>query len=565
MSTIETHVPAVQIKVKGAPFDPGLDHLIELRLQQSLILPDTFTARFTDPELELMKKTFEIGDAVELSFCSSDGRTLQKVFDGEITSLEPEFGRQIILAIRGYDRSHRMNREKKSATYPDMTPTQIVKKIASKHGFAVKAEETGPQPTPKFMEQKNETDWECIVRLARLYDFEVTVEAKTLNFRKAGKGVGEPVKCYYGPQDPKSMERPRLLDFYPRVTGMQQAKEVIVRSWDPVKKATIEGKAKAQVDGIGISRDKVVKALGGGSVTITDARVMSVGEANKLAAAAAQHGGEAFKEGVGTTEGDPRIRAGSDVQVEGLGPRFSGKYHVTSVTHVFGSGGYRTKFTSSGRAPRTLIDLMSPASKNAPDGLFVAIVTNNEDPDKMGRVRIKFPGLDNLEGWWARIATVHAGKDRGLLMLPKVGDEVLVGFENGDLRKPYILGSLFNGKDTPGEMVDKDGSFWLKSDKFIEIRSKDNVTLKTDKDMTVEIKGNSNEKVAKTLTVKVDQNEEIKVGQAFKLEAGTELTLKCGGAQIKLSASGQIEIKGTMVTVQGSGPLTLKGATVAIN
>ncbi len=556
MSTIETHVPAVQIKVKGAPFDPEMNHLIELRLQQSLLLPDTFMARFTDPELELVKDKFDIGDPVELSFCSADGRKLQKVFDGEITSLEPEFGREVVLTIRGYDRSHRMNREKRSATYPNMTPSQIVKKVAQAHGLSPKVEETGPSPVPKFMEQKNETDWEWIVRLARLFDFEVIVEARTLHFRKAGKGVGEPVKCYYGPRDPRSMERPRLLEFYPRVTGMQQAKEVVVRSWDPVKKATIEGKASARVDGIGISRDKVVKALGGGSVTITDARVTSVAEAKALAAAAAQHAAEAFKEAVGTTEGDPRIRAGSDVQVEGLGPRFSGKYHVTAVTHVF-SGSYRTKFTVAGRAPRTLIDLMSTASKNTSDGLFVALVTNNDDPEKLGRVRVKFPGLDNLEGWWARIATVHAGKDRGLLMLPKVGDEVLVGFENGDLRKPYVLGSLFNGKDTPGEMVDKDGSFWLKSDKFIEVRSKDNITIKTDKDMTVEVKGESNEKVDKNLTVKA--------GQAIKIEAGTELTLKCGGAQIKLSASGQIEIKGTMVTVQGSGPLTLKGATVAIN
>jgi uncharacterized protein involved in type VI secretion and phage assembly len=564
MSPIETHVPAVQIKVKGVPFDPELNHLIELRLQQSLVLPDTFAARFTDPKLELVKKTFDIGDPVELSFCSADGRTLQKVFDGEITSLEPEFGRQVVLAIRGYDRSHRMNREKRSETFPDMTATQIVQKIASKHGLSVKAEETGPSPPPKFMEQKNETDWQWIVRLATMNDFEVLVEGRELTFRKAGKDTGGPVKCYYGPRDPGSQERPRLLDFHPRVTGIQQAKEVIVRSWDPAKKTKIEAKATPRIVEIGIHRADVVKKLGGGSVTIVDAPVTSVGEARKLAEAAAQHAAEAFREATGTTEGDPRIKAGSDLQIEGLGPRFSGKYHVSAVTHIF-SGSYRTKFTVAGRAPRTLLDLMTPASKKSLEGLVVAIVTNNEDPDKLGRVRVKFPGLNDLEGWWARIATVHAGKDRGLLMLPKVGDEVLVGFENGDLRKPYVLGSLFNGKDTPGEMVDKDGSFWLKSDKFIEVRSKDNVTVKTDKDMTVEIKGDANEKVAKTLTVKVDQNEEIKVGQSFKLEAGTELTLKCGGAQIKLSASGQIEIKGTMVTVQGSGPLTLKGATVAIN
>ena len=556
MNTVETHVPAVGIKVNGAPFDEDLNHLIELRLQQSLLLPDTFMARFTDPKRELVATQFAIGEPVELSFCSSDGRRLQKVFDGEITSLEPEFGSEVVLVIRGYDRSHRMNREKRSATYPDMTPSQIVKKLAAQHKLTARTEETGPSPPPKFMEQKNETDWEWIVRLATLYDFEVVVDGKTLHFRKAGKDVAPPIKCYYGPRDPHSQERPRLLEFYPRVTGIQQAKEVIVRSWDPAKKEPIVAKASAKVDGIGISRDQVVNALGGGSVTITDAPVTSLGEAQKLAQAAAQHTAEAFKEAVGTTEGDPRIHAGSDLQLEGLGKRFSGKYHVSAVTHVF-SGTYRTKFTVAGRAPRTLLDLMSPAGKRRNESLVVGLVTNNQDPERLGRVRVKVPGLDGLEGWWARIATVHAGKDRGLLMLPTVGDEVLVGFENGDLRKPYVIGSLYNGKDTPGEMVDKDGSFWLKSDKFIEVRAKDNITIKTDKALTVEVKGESKQTVDRDVTVKA--------GQAIKLEAGSVMDLKCGGAQIKLSASGQIEIKGTVVTVQGSGPLTLKGATVAIN
>ena len=565
MSTVETHVPAVEIKIKGAPFDPELNNLVELRLQQSLLLPDTFTARFTDPERKLVARTFEIGDPVELSFCSADGRRLQKLFQGEITSLEPEFGREVVLTIRGYDRSHRLNREKRSATYPDMTASQIVKKIAGRNSLTPKVEETGPSPPPKFTKQNNETDWELLVRLAQLYDFEVLVDGRDLHFRKAGKGAGRPaVECFYGPSDQHSQQRPRLLEFYPRVTGMQQATEVIVRSWDPAKKTKIEAKAKPQIDGIGIHRAKVVKALGGGTITIPDAQVTSMGEARKLAEAVAQHAGEAFREATGTTEGDPRIGAGTDLDVKGLGPRFSGKYHVSSATHIF-SGSYRTKFTVAGRAPRTLLDLMSPASKKKSSSIVVGLVTNNQDPDNLGRVRIKFPGLDDLEGWWARIATAHAGKDRGLLMMPKVGDEVLVGFENDDPHKPYVLGALFNGKDTPGEMVDKDGSFWLKSEKFTEVRSKDNVTIKTEKDLIVEVKGSINEKTDKNLSIKVGQSEDVSVTQSFTLEAGTELTLKCGQASIKLTKVGQVEIKGAMVTVQGSGPLTLKGATVAIN
>ena len=79
-------------------------------------------------------------------------------------------------------------------------------------------------------------------------------------------------------------------------------------------------------------------------------------------------------------------------------------------------------------------------------------MTNNDDPDNLGRVRVKYPALgDDVEGAWARIATVSAGNARGLLMLPVVGEEVLVGFEHDDTTRPYVLGSLFNGVDMPGD------------------------------------------------------------------------------------------------------------------
>ena len=197
---------------------------------------------------------------------------------------------------------------------------------------------------------------------------------------------------------------------------------------------------------------------------------------------------------------------------------------------------------------------------------MVGIVTQNKDPDKLGRVRVKFPGLDdNLEGWWARIAAVGSGKDRGQLMTPLVNDEVLIAFEGGDAHKPYVLGTLWNGKDQPGELVHEDGSYHLKSDKQIAMEALDNVTIKTAKDMTVEVKGRRAKRLTRTSRRRSTEQESVTVTQSFTLDAGTELTLKCGQATIKLTKAGQIEIKGVMVTVQGSGPLTLKGATVAIN
>src|SRR5262249_15116041 len=150
-----------------------------------------------------------------------------------------------------------------------------------------------------------------------------------------------------------------------------------------------------------------------------------------------------------------------------------------------GGKGYETYFTVSGRTPRTLLDLMTPASKNGwASSVVVGVVTQNDDPDGLGRVRVKYPSLDKeTEGWWARIASAGAGQERGLLMMPTVGDEVLVAFENGDVRRPYVLGGLWNGKAQPGELVQKDGSFALRSDEKILIGSKDEISIKGEKDL----------------------------------------------------------------------------------
>jgi uncharacterized protein involved in type VI secretion and phage assembly len=95
-------------------------------------------------------------------------------------------------------------------------------------------------------------------------------------------------------------------------------------------------------------------------------------------------------------------------------------------------------------APR---DEIAPAHDRV-YGAVVGVVSSIDDPDKLGRVRVQFPWLkEDLESRWARLVSFMAGADRGGVFRPEVGDEVLVLFEHGDLRFPYIIGGLWNGKD----------------------------------------------------------------------------------------------------------------------
>jgi uncharacterized protein involved in type VI secretion and phage assembly len=89
-------------------------------------------------------------------------------------------------------------------------------------------------------------------------------------------------------------------------------------------------------------------------------------------------------------------------------------------------------------------------------GVVVGIVTNTSDPDGHGRVKLKYPWLqDDTESPWARLVSFMGGPDRGGVFRPEVGDEVLVVFEHGDPRRPFVLGALWNGSDKmPSERGD---------------------------------------------------------------------------------------------------------------
>jgi uncharacterized protein involved in type VI secretion and phage assembly len=192
-------------------------------------------------------------------------------------------------------------------------------------------------------------------------------------------------------------------------------------------------------------------------------------------------------------------------------------------------------------------------------GVTVAVVTNNQDPDKLGRVKVRFPWLsDEDESQWARVAAPMAGKDRGVFFLPEVDDEVLVTFEHGDIRFPYVIGALWNGKDTPpadnadgknnirviksrsGHLIrlnDEDGKETIeiidKSEKnsIVIDTSKNTITMTSDKDIVLKAKG--------TLTLDADKIEAKTKGDS-KIESGGKLDVK---------ASGELNIKGSTVNI----------------
>lgn len=195
-------------------------------------------------------------------------------------------------------------------------------------------------------------------------------------------------------------------------------------------------------------------------------------------------------------------------------------------------------------------------------GVAVGIVTNNsDDPDGLGRVKVKFPWLsDSDDSFWARIATPMAGNDRGMYFVPEVDDEVLVLFEHGDVRFPYVIGSLWNGKDkAPVDNASRKNDL-----RVIKSRSGHVIKLNdAEGKETVEIVDASgkNRIVIDTAhnTITLTSGKDI----ALKAPHGT-ITLDALKVDVKSAADARIKSSGGM-TVEAGGPLVLKGAKININ
>lgn len=187
------------------------------------------------------------------------------------------------------------------------------------------------------------------------------------------------------------------------------------------------------------------------------------------------------------------------------------------------------------------------------NGIVIGTVIDLNDPEKLGRVKLKLPQYDDQESNWARVASPMAGANRGFFFRPEVSDEVLVGFENGEVRRPYVLGALWSKVDTPPPHDnDEPKNNW----RVIVTRS--GHMLKFD-----DTSGSERIEI-------VDKSKSLKItfdsaSNKIQIESSGNVEISAPQGAFKVSAqSVDIEASGTM-KLQSTGNMTVQGATVNIN
>jgi uncharacterized protein involved in type VI secretion and phage assembly len=351
-----------------------------------------------------------------------------------------------------------------------------------------------------------------------------------------------------------------LESFSVRASGLRPD-EVTINDWDPRQKLEVAQKvatAPTAASDFVAAYTKPGNKLGGKATNaMADRHVGTTDEAQLVATSL-------FDELVASTvvarghgHVNPKIVLGAVAQVQNAGPA-SGNYLISEVEHSYGRNGFQTRFTAGTNRPAGLVDTLgggTPETGFVNSGLVVGVVTNMSDPDGLGRLRVKYVGMSGAaESSWARVLTVGGGNARGVMFLPEVDDEVLVGFEGGDTRRPVVLGGLFSTKNKPP---------WKPADGENNVQTR-RITSRLGHAIEM---GDGTSPATQHVLLTLAGGHKLRLGaDRFDVEVaqGKPVLIKSGNAKFEIDASGNVTIEGQNVTIKATGALKAEGLQVDV-
>ncbi|MER7695379.1 VgrG-related protein [Streptomyces sp. NPDC096095] len=554
--------------------------LVSCVVDENVGLPDTAVLMYRDPDHTFLAKTgIGMGTPLKISVITVQDRVRERLFTGEVTAVELDTDTTgSFTVVRAFSKAHRLQRGRKVVAYRNMKTADIVRKVATGAGLACGRIEAAPV-TYKQVTQPNVSDWEFLQHLAAESGATVRVDAKgLLQFTKPEPAASAPAPSTSASRDPMVLEYGNnLLALRAVLTGADGADSVEVRGWNVDTKTRLVARQQSvRSDTVtpGMSPSTAARVFGSNSrTTITDTPYRTQAETRAVAGALAASVSAGFGEVEAVAYGNPQLRAGLPVALGNVGPAFSGRYTATAAHHVLEPDtGYRTTVIVSASPDRSLSGLATggnaPARGPRIPGLAIGVVTDirEEGKGQRGWVRLKFPWLDDtyVTDW---VRTVQwGGQGGGGVFSPEVNDEVLVGFEQGLLDSPYVLGGLYNGVDKPSphDVPLVDPTSGKVNRRSLVSRSGNRLELLDAP------RGPSGVRVAtgdKRLDVVLDEKKgEIRL--TVKARGGTRelssVTLSASGITLDAGATGDVTINGRSVTVNGKTGVTVDGGLLAV-
>jgi uncharacterized protein involved in type VI secretion and phage assembly len=589
-------VPVIKVN-SSALTDDQRGKLTSMRIDRQVGLVGRCTLRFRDFGGKVAAATgFNIGKTVTVA--STDGTT---VFSGMVTGVTYEVGGGVPeLVLVADDAGRGLLVGNSAAAYLSTNYAKVVGTVVQGAGLTTGSMATDSVSQDYILQSGSPLDFvnEACARTGNMWWIDT---AGKFNYNAFTTSNGS-LTVYLFP-DTSGTQTPALKTFSVKGTSLRPD-AVSVTSWDPSQqKAVTQANSASSVSGestlVGAAASRSSSTKSGKTLTVRESWPMTSAEATNLANSVYSEAQADAVVAKGSLDFTTSVDLTTKLTVSSGGV-VAGSYLVTAVEHRYDSNGFVTSFTAGPVRPRSMVDALAGPREAGfvMNGLVVGVVSNVVDPNNLGRVKVKYATQgDTVESNWARVLSLGGGKSRGFEFQPEVQDEVLVAFEFGDTRRPVVLGGLFSSSNTLptspsagnvdqdaknikyrrittrlGHVIEMaDGS--QPADQYIKLMLSDGKTLirlGSDKtDITLDSKtltiGNSKATITLAdsgdITIK-GKNVEFDAEGKVTAKASTDLLLS--GEKVSVDGD-QTSLSGGKMTIKSDGPMTVQGATVAIN
>jgi phage protein D/phage baseplate assembly protein gpV len=564
----DVYAPTFELHADGVRLPAAvMARCVSIAVSQRAGVPSSFTLRLHDPGLHLTGATGPLRRGTKVQVHLGYVGDARPVVIGRVRAVAAEFPASgpPVVTLDGYDALHDLTQQRRHVVYAGeggdrgIRDSDVVDRIARAHELRSNSPATEPRRSPR-VQTHEATDFEFLQMLARANERDLFVDGEgVLRFTPFEDRNPGPVRLTWGRN---------LVSFSVRRTEVGQVDGVEVRAWSPSEKTVVVGSAPRSVVVAGEGR---VLVVGSSEAATTE-------EADRLASSLYARRVQSRLTGGGSVTGTIDLQVGRRLQISGIGDEFSGPYVTTAVSHRLGADGFTTDFDvvsapeeEPGRAQALGVAGDPPGAvaagrRSAGDsagktlaGVVPGVVVEADDPNRLARVKVRLPVLGDDVGVWARLSAPLAGAGRGVLLVPRPDDEVLVAFEHGDPSRAYVVGSLWSETDPPPDIDDAPAV-----DVWAMRTEAGNLVQLTDAEgkrglAVVDAEGNG---------LLVDTG-----SGTVTLKAGTEVVLETPDAAVTVSSADvTVKASGTVTveslgdtTVTASGTLTQKGAVVRIN
>lgn len=544
-------VVTVNILSEGAPVN-AVNQLIHVEVrkevnrlpvaQLTLVDGDAARRRFAISQSD----AFTPGKAIEIRARREGERTGEiTLFKGIVVGQRVEAdlrGSQLVVELK--DSAIKMSSLRRTTIFREQKDSDILSGLIRSQGLRA-GEVTDTGLTHPEMVQYQCSDWDFLVLRAEANGLLVSVDDGQVSVVKPNLN-GARHRYEYGMDSIYSLEM--------QADAAQQIGAIGASSWD-VKNQALQGPenaSRASVTPGNLRPNTLADAVGAATLNLSSSVWMENKEMKAWADGRLLRSALAMVRGRVSVEGDGAVKPLHVIDIQGVSNKFNGRTLVTAVRHEINPDGWRTDIQFGLDAEpfaQAFRDIQEPPASGllpAILGLQIGVVDAFEaDPQGQVRVKVRIPALQaDDEVLWARLLFPDAGKQRGYFFLPETGDEVAVGFLNGDPRQPIIIGSLYSSTNEPPVPAGD-----IKEENFIKgIFSREGIRLHFDDEK-------------KTLTIATLDNQHVLLnGADKKIEIkdanDNSITLDNSGIVIKsakdlkIEASGKVEIKGSQVDVK---------------